>query len=354
MGLMDQAAVLSNETGTDGVAEKPRDRPILSISTPSPKSVDPVSASGSASIPESPADGRPAAVEVASSAQTGEPIDAAPPVEPSVTPEVVTTEPVASAPEVSPAEATPVVESTPVDPEAAVRPQTSAEVSVDPVVEPSKVDSPTASTEDAEHEGVEIARKAREGEESTVPVQGAGEDLDPKDPADPVSAAIAAAAAGSDPADPAAGGVSTDVVESESGEKVPPKTQMDYHEALSHINRTAARRGHVDIDDRISEYVRTNRREALDRPAPLTVKRELRAIKNGTVDEKLLEARKVVSGGIDSKDISIQVAIDQMEARRGKGDDEIKALTKGPASKEEIDPATLAAAATRGRTAPGL
>lgn len=134
---------------------------------------------------------------------------------------------------------------------------------------------------------------------------------------------------------------------------------MSYHDALSHLNRTAARRGHVDIDDRITEYVRTQNRDALDRPSRATKKREDRAIRNGTVDPKLAEARRIVEGGITSKDINVQIAIDAVGARSSRSaTDEVKSKTKGPAASrrpeaEGIDPA-VAAAAARSREAPGL
>jgi hypothetical protein len=325
MGIMDQAAALSKEAVTDGVSDRPRDRPILSIATPASRSdgqsaeVGPASSADAAEVGPSP-------VEPVQTSGSAEPVE-----------QSVASDPSAAAPDPASSETEAVLVS-------GAEAQPSTEVSAG--------SAPTTASEEAEHEGVEIARRAKDGEESSVPSTGAVEE---QDAGDPVGAAIAAAVTGVDPVDPATGVPSTDVVEPDAGEKAPPKTEMDYHQALSHINRTAARRGHVDIDDRISEYVRTNRREALDRPAPLTVKRELRAIKNGTVDEKLIEARRIVSGGLESKDVTIQVAIDQMEARKGKGDDSIKSLTKGPATRDEIDPATMAAAAaTKGRTGPGL
>jgi len=337
MGIMDQAAgIVRGDGAGEATAEPSRSRPVLSLSGTAPK----VAPEHAIAVPQN---APVTEATVRDALLNGHRMDAEQPAPVQV--EAVASEPAppetaSDVPDQATAGTAPV--------EAA-----SVDASAQSLVDGMKPEAAVAPAEDAEHEAIEIARKAKEGEQPSQDASQSNQ-VDDAEPVDPVAAAIAAAGAGVDPAEPTAGAVSTEVVPPSSEPGAEPKKEMDYHQALSHINRKSARLGHLDIDDRISEYVRTNRREALDKPARSTVKRVKQAQKNGIVDHELVEARRVVAGGISSKDVSIQVAIDQMEARKGKGGDQIKSLTKGPAAAADVDPSVMAAAAAKTKAAPGL
>lgn len=361
MGVMDQAAGIVGGGADEGTTPKPSGRPILTVS-------------GRSSVEVSPE--RPAmeAVAVDSSGTSGQVAESAPIASssgPSTAEPSAADATIASASEVEAAAGDASVihasAQAPVDagPSSEGDGKEGGPSSPDGV-EPAK-DGATQSTapEDAEHEGVELARKAKAEEEKAGGSADGVQSEAGAEGVDPVAEGIASAMGGGTPeSDPNSVVAVGPVVTEESGRPGSEGAEsagapMSYHDALNHLNRTAARRGHVDIDDRITEYVRTQSRGALDRPSRATKKREDRALRDGTADPKLLEARRIVEGGITSKDIKVQAAIDGMGARSSRSaTDEVKSKTKGPAASRQaesdgIDPAVAAAAASS-REAPGL
>ena len=359
MGVMDQAAGIVGGGTDEETTPKPSGRPILTVSGRAPAGIasEPpvietgtVQSSDSVPVPDQ-------VVQRASGPAAVVPLDAAPASSPGVESEAPVFDPstpqasVESGGDVAPSSQGDVREEGPASPEAVESVKDAGTSSVVP--------------EDGEHEGVELARKAKAEEEKEAGATDGGKAYGSAEGVDPVAEGIASAMGGgtaeTDPNSVVAVGP---VVTEESAKPgtdgtEPAGAPMSYHDALNHLNRTAARRGHVDIDDRITEYVRTRNRDALDRPSRATKKREDRAIRDGTVDPKLLEARRIVEGGITSKDIKVQAAIDAVGARTTRSaTDEVKSKTKGPAASrpsatDGIDPAVAAAAAGT-REAPGL
>lgn len=366
MGVMDQAAGIVGGGADEETTSKPSGRPILTVSGRASAGIEPELSviEGGAARSSDPSPASDPAVEAGSVSSAADPVRAE--TTPSPVPEVEAASVEAPSVDASLSEASleaggDAASSPPEDVEQKGSASTSSEV-----VEPVKEAGTSATlSEDGEHEGVELARKAKADEEKAADATDGGKAGGETEGVDPVAEGIASAmGAGTTESDPNSVVTVGPVVTEESGRPgaegaEPAGAPMSYHDALNHLNRTAARRGHVDIDDRITEYVRTRNRDALDRPSRATKKREDRAIRDGMVDPKLLEARRIVEGGITSKDIKVQAAIDAMDARSSRSaTDEVKSKTKGPAASrpgasDGIDPA-VAAAAARNREAPGL
>jgi hypothetical protein len=172
------------------------------------------------------------------------------------------------------------------------------------------------------------------------------------DEVDPVAEAITSAmGAGSASPDAAKSGDAGDPVDAdaEKDKEVDPLAarKMSYHEALNHLDMTKARRGHVDIDERITQYVKTGKRGALDVPSPKGMVKLATLEERDKLDPVMVHANEVVKDGPQSRDVSIHAALEQIKSRGDRDRKPIASLTKGPAKAEGPD---VVAAAESKRT----